>query len=110
MNPLGSVSPFTNVFPLELFSGFVGRREELEAIHAKLSAGARGLVILGHAGIGKTALARMFAKRAEKDYPGGIFSTSASWAESPDHLLDRTLTQAMNGRALLVVDDAEAFD
>lgn len=104
------MSPFTNYLPPDLFSGFVGREAELTDIRRAFKNGARGVLIVGPGGAGKTSLARVFAKQSQEEFPGGVFVTSASWAETPEHLLDRALGVPPKDAALLVVDDAEAFD
>ncbi|MCK6527031.1 tetratricopeptide repeat protein [Myxococcota bacterium] len=46
-------------------SSFVGRREELGAVHAALLRGARAVVFKGAAGIGKTRLAARYARSGD---------------------------------------------
>ena len=110
MDEYRRVSPLSNVLPPDLFSGFVGRERELAEIGGAFERGARGVLIVGAAGAGKTSVARVFASRSDALFPGGTFVASASWAESPKHLLDRVVPARLAETALLVVDDAEAFD
>jgi restriction system protein len=88
----------------------VGRHTELAGILSAFKEGARGILVVGPAGAGKTTVAHAFAHRYEERFPGGIFRASASWAESPEHLLGRAITVPIEDASLLVVDDAEAFD
>jgi restriction system protein len=104
-----AVSPFTNILPTDLFSGFVGRQEELARIDSLLSSRERGIVILGTAGIGKSALARVYADRHKANFPGGIFTVSASWAESASHLLERAFEKPPVEPSLLIINDAEVL-
>ncbi len=105
-----TVSPLSNVLPPDLFSGFVGRKRELQQIQDAFDRGARGVLILGTGGAGKTSLARVFAARFERESGRHSIITSASWAESFEHLLRRVLSAQPEGPNLLVIDDAEAFD
>jgi restriction system protein len=105
-----TVSPFSNFVPPELFRCFVGREREFAELNAVLEGGTRGVIIVGPAGVGKTSLARLFADRSAEQFPGGVFVASASWAESAMHLLDRVLPSPPGDEALLLIDDAEAFD
>jgi restriction system protein len=110
MDDFRAVSPFSNVLPPDIFSGFVGRERELRQMQDEFDRGARGVLILGPGGAGKTSLARVFAGRFEEEFPNSVFITSASWAESSEHLLRRVVPTEVDGPSLLVVDDAEAFD
>ena len=110
MNPNRTTSPFSNHLTPDLLSTFVGREEELAAIRNAFASGARGVVIVGVAGSGKSSVARVFGVRAEKDFPSGVFAASASWPESPEHLLARALPGRPSGTALLILDDAEVLD
>ncbi|MBL8172310.1 MAG: hypothetical protein JNJ50_29395 [Acidobacteria bacterium] len=110
MDNYRSISPFTNVLPNDLFSGFIGRRKELAEIKAVFERGIRGLIILGIGGIGKTSLAWMAARQNETLFPGGIFSTSASWSESLPQLMNRILPSHSASPLLLVINDAEIFE
>lgn len=103
-------SPFSNVFPAGILTGFVGRVAELGAIHESLARGAKGVAIVGAPGIGKTSLAHVFAKRHEGEFPGGVFSGGPMWAESSAELLHRLLGGRKQGSTLLVLNDADALD
>jgi tetratricopeptide (TPR) repeat protein len=50
---------------------FTGREAELLEIRAALDAGATTIVLSGPGGVGKTALARQWARRAEEAFPDG---------------------------------------
>jgi restriction system protein len=104
-----SVSPFTNVFPTDFFSGFVGRQEELSQMDSSLGDKDRGVILLGMAGIGKSSLARMYAERHKAKFPGGVFTVSASWAESSSHLLERAFEKPPVQPSLLIINDAEVL-
>jgi tetratricopeptide (TPR) repeat protein len=58
---------------------FVGRVEQLEALHAKLSAAARGVVVVlnGLGGLGKTELALAYAQGWAYAYPAGVWMLRA---------------------------------
>lgn len=105
-----TISPFSSYLSPELFAGFVGREKELASIRQAFKKGVRGVLIVGPAGAGKTSLARVFAGRSSDEFPGGVFVTSASQAESPEHLLERVIQYPLKEVGLLVVDDAEALD
>ncbi|HEX6901836.1 MAG TPA: restriction endonuclease [Thermoanaerobaculia bacterium] len=104
------VSPFINYLPLDLFHGFVGRGRELDSLRSAFLGGVRGIQVVGPAGSGKTSLARVFADRFKKQFPGGVSATNASWAKSPDALFHVLPDVVGLGPKLLVVDDAEALD
>jgi restriction system protein len=103
-------SPFTNVFPAGIVTGFVGRRAELDVIREAFTRGAKGVTVVGAPGIGKTSLAHVFAKRHEGEFPGGVFSGAPMWADSSAELLKRLLNGRKRGAALLVLNDADALD
>jgi len=105
-----NVSPFTNILPSDLFTGFVGRIRELAEIKSAFERNVKGIVILGMGGIGKTSLAQMAAHQLSGQFPGGTYSTSASWAESPEELMMRVLPSHATAPSLLVIDDAEVFE
>lgn len=104
-----AVSPFTNVLPMDLFSSFIGRQEELAQMDSLLKEKKRGIVLLGMAGVGKSSLARMYAERHKANFPGGVFTVSASWAESSSHLLERAFEKSPLEPSLLIIDDAEVL-
>jgi restriction system protein len=103
-------NPFSNFLPADLFTGFVGREKELSKILKAFQRGARGVLIVGPPGIGKTSLANVFAERYKDTFPGGIFRAWASLAESSQHLFDRTLDAPLKNASLFIIDDAEVFD
>jgi len=103
------VSPFANIFPTDLFSAFVGRQEELSQMNSSLRGRVRGIILLGMPGVGKTSLARMYAERHITNFPGGVFTVSASWFESSSHLLERAIEKPPEQPSLLIIDDAEVL-
>jgi restriction system protein len=103
------VSPFANIFPTDLFSAFVGRQEELSQMNSSLRGRVRGIILLGMPGVGKTSLARMYAERHKTNFPGGVFTVSASWFESSSHLLERAIEKPPEQPSLLIIDDAEVL-
>jgi WD40 repeat protein len=91
-------APFTVPFPRN--DRFVGREEELEALHRLLSGDGKAVPvgitpagISGMGGIGKTQLAVEHAHRHRDDYPGGVFWVNAArvedWAQELVDLADR---------------------
>ena len=57
---------------------FVGRENDLEGLHQIIVDRGVGAITgkVGTGGIGKTELARMYAKKYKAEYPGGIFWAS----------------------------------
>jgi restriction system protein len=109
MDIYGGASPFSNVFPAGILTGFVGRGAELNLISDYLTRGAKGISVVGPAGVGKTSLAHVFANRHASEFPGGVFS-GPIWANSSSELLDRLLRGRKQGMTLLVLNDADALD
>lgn len=110
MDKYRTVSPFSNYLPPDLFSGLVGRTRELEEIRSAFQRDTRGVIVLGAAGVGKTTLVSMFVRQFRDQFPGGIYGSAASWAESPTHLISRVLSSVPKEITLLVIDDAEVLD
>jgi restriction system protein len=110
-----ATSPLINVFTPDLLSRFVGRGGELSTIQSALDEGVRAVLIFGPPGTGKSSLARVFAEKSRERYPGGVFATSASLAESPRHLLSRVLGDSLRAdgqkrKSLLILDEVDALD
>jgi len=104
---------------------FLGRSEELDAIHAALlGGGVRLLTLTGPGGIGKTRLALEAARRSESSWPDGVYFISlgelkdaslvapeiakAVGAVESEPALQEVLIRRFNGkRALIVLDTFE---
>ena len=114
---------------------FVGREEELKAIHDYLSGGENKLFLVGMGGMGKSEIARMYLKRHCKDYDVVLWlsfeeslrHTFLSDAAVPIQGLSRAdfpedsdedywqrklriLKEIADGRVLLVVDNFDVPD
>lgn len=114
---------------------FVGREEELKAIHDYLSGGENKLFLVGMGGMGKSEIARMYLKRHCKDYDVMLWlsfeeslrHTFLSDAAVPIQGLSRAdfpedsdedywqrklriLKEIADGRVLLVVDNFDVPD
>lgn len=79
---------------------FVGRHEELQALHDNLARpGCRLITILGPGGVGKTRLMRRFACRLAEEQPGrflhGICYVTLAHLDDP-HRLAATIAQSLN--------------
>lgn len=104
---------------------FVGRAGELQALAARFDRGARLVTLLGIGGIGKTRLARRFARGWRGEFPGGVWFCDLSAARSADGLA-HAMAQALDvplgkadpmrqlgaaiagrGRCLLIADNVE---
>ena len=82
-------APFMAKEPVETF---VGREKDLEDLHAIMTERGEGAItgVVGTGGIGKTELARMYAKKYKRDYPAGIFWASlrgSSWRAEAGKIL-----------------------
>jgi len=81
--------PFMAEKPVETF---VGRQNDLESLHEKILRRGEGAVtgVSGAGGIGKTELAKLYAKTYKKEYPGGVFWASlkgSTWREEAVKLI-----------------------
>jgi tetratricopeptide (TPR) repeat protein len=91
LNPQATVSaPFMAGEPVETF---VGRERDLEELHQNISFRGAGAItyMVGTEGIGKTELARMYAKRYKAEYPAGIFWVSlrgSTWREETQKIFE----------------------
>lgn len=105
-----TVSPFSNVYPSDLFPNLFQGRPEIEKISQAFNSGLKGVLIFGPAGVGKTTLVRIFAKKFENKFPGGIVFTYASHFEDPIHIVDRVFDKVPTENALLVVDESHVLE
>jgi tRNA U34 5-methylaminomethyl-2-thiouridine-forming methyltransferase MnmC len=81
-------APFMANEPIETF---VGRERDLEELHRIIVDRGVGAITgaVGTGGIGKTELARMYAKRYMAEYPGGVFWASLNgsmWQEEAQRI------------------------
>jgi tetratricopeptide (TPR) repeat protein len=102
-----TVASFMAVEPVETF---VGRESDLEELHRKIRERGEGAItgVVGTGGIGKTELARMYAKRYKADYPAGIFWASlrgSTWREEARKILGALY---VGGEITPFPDDARA--
>lgn len=104
------VSPFSNTVAADLLATFVGRSLELARIRSWFEADRKAVVIVGSAGSGKTALTRVFAHQNQAMFAGGVYISSANWAEAPEHLFGRVLPHSLTAKTLMIIDDVEAFE
>jgi tetratricopeptide (TPR) repeat protein len=102
-------APFMANEPIETF---VGRERDLEGLHQIIVDRGVGAITgkVGTGGIGKTELARMYAKKYKAEYPGGIFWASlngSTWQEEA-----YTILQALYPGAEIIpfLDNAKAKD
>lgn len=118
-------APVRNVEPVD----FVGRREELAVVEARLVGGeARLLTLLGPSGIGKTALARAALARLQPRFAAGAAWVGLEGVQATDQVparialalglapatklepwaaLERALSEAARGPRLVVLDNLE---
>lgn len=71
---------------------FTGRLEDVEKIHDIIKSRGEGNItgIIGTGGMGKTALAKFYAQKYRKEYPGGIFWASfknSTWIEEAKKII-----------------------
>ena len=109
----------------EVATSFVGRSDELDAVHDALSRH-RLVTLIGPGGVGKTRLALEAAARAAATYPGGIWlvelapvttvasvpatlATVVGVGEQPGEDLTSTVAQALRHRppSLIVFDNCD---
>lgn len=84
---------------------FVGRRKELKFLHKELFEKKSSMVsISGLGGIGKTALAMMFAEHNKSSFPGGIYQFHTTEFEPIDILIEKQGIPG-NKAALFIIDD-----
>ncbi|WP_051183287.1 AAA family ATPase [Nocardia vinacea] len=108
----------------------IGRAEELDRLRESTAPAARGLVLVGSAGVGKTRLAgeilscwrgqgrrcRWFvATRSARSVPLGVFAEVAETGDGDSLRRIRSVVAALTdggggGRVLLVIDDAHLLD
>ncbi|MGB3789701.1 MAG: FxSxx-COOH system tetratricopeptide repeat protein [Phormidesmis sp.] len=73
-DPRAAFTGEINNAPQDGSKAFVGRDDQLRALHQRLSVGEAVAItaIQGMGGIGKTELARRYAQQSAADYPGGV--------------------------------------
>jgi tetratricopeptide (TPR) repeat protein len=102
-------APFMANEPIETF---VGRERDLEGLHQIIVDRGVGAITgkVGTGGIGKTELARMYAKKYKAEYPGGIFWASlngSTWQEEAYMILKALYSGA---EIIPFLDNAKAKD
>jgi tetratricopeptide (TPR) repeat protein len=83
-----SIPRFKSNVPSRRGLPVVGRDTELREMAERLDAGSAGgvLALTGQPGVGKSELAREFARVAHERYPGGTFIVDAASADAPVEL------------------------
>jgi tetratricopeptide (TPR) repeat protein len=89
---------------------FVGRGKDLEDLHKILQKRGKGAIaaIVGTGGIGKTELAKMYAKTYSHEYPDGVFWASlkgSNWKVEADKILSKFQSDDQH---IIFEDDARA--
>ncbi len=101
------MKPDPLVFDSPIRQIFVGRERELGIIQRELLApNAKTVFITGPPGIGKTALAMMFAELNQSAFPGGVHNLHATPFETVDYTVDRQVSQRSKPY-LIIVNDLE---
>lgn len=104
-------SPRLRDYALELAAeGFVGRERELAAAQAALAPGARSRVLYVHGpgGVGKSALVRELARRAQREGSHVVLADGRALAADPS-AIGELLTDAAGPSPLVVLDEADAL-
>ena len=92
------------VSPLGLEQIFCGRNSELAVLKQQLLGPApKTVCITGVGGIGKTALASMFAEQNREAFPAGVWFVSANQVEPVDETVGRDV-QESRSPCLIVID------
>jgi hypothetical protein len=86
---------------------FVGRKEELAAFDEALCSGGRVLFVHGPGGVGKSALLRRFAQRAEEADRNVTILDGRMLDPSPSAFMAETRSMLADERAVLLVDTFE---
>lgn len=92
---------FGVLFSHDIGDYFVGREHELQQLRSWAKEPRARILVSGPAGVGKTALVKVFAQRNSDMFPGGVTWISASSTAKLE------LTNDATGPSLLVIDDAE---
>ena len=95
--------------PLPLQPLFVGRKAEIQTLEAHYAGKGRLAQICGIRGTGKTALARMFSRKAEAAFPGGVkyLYGYAFPAQTLRAAILEAVRPPINKKMLVVVDDLD---
>jgi restriction system protein len=93
--------------PLPLETLFVGREAELQALYTHFAQKGRLAQIVGIRGTGKTSLMRMFCRRAEEIFPGGVNYLDAFPPQTLRDLILEAIRPPIKKNTLVVVDDID---